>query len=462
VPTRRVFLFAFAGFFLLAAAWAVALPVNGTYDEKQHLVRAYAVWTGQFIPHARAVDATGHPTDAITGPRSLLPDGVDCAWYPKPPKPADCQQAVTSREQADLPTAAGRYSPVYYLLVGLPLRLSPDQTGLIWARLLSAAVSAVLLAAAAAITTTRTQLTALVLISTPLAMNLNGAVNPNGLEISAGVLLFTALLDKAPTLAGVGAFLLWTVRHLGPVLLVLAVLAGLVATRIKPTKTFLAFNAAGAAFFTFWLLASRVTAISSDELRPLPLGIVDILDGMATNRAEFYVRQIVGQFGYGETAVSPLMILTWYGLIAALVVPALWVATWRIRIAVAGIVVACGGLLAALEIHFVPLVGWYAHGRYIMPLGVGAVIIAVWRSNGRFLVALALATVPLDLYAMVRVMTRFQVGMDAALNPFGGTWQPATGPIAPLLACLVGGLLLTVTVAKSSVRAVPETSTVAA
>jgi hypothetical protein len=342
---------------------------------------------------------------------------------------------------------------VYYLLVGLPLRLSPDETGLIWARLLSAAVSALLLAAAAAITTSRTQLTALVLVSTPLAMNLNGAVNPNGLEISAGVLLFTALLNKAPALAGVAAALLWTVRHLGPVLLVLAVLACLVATgRTRLTKTFLAFNAAGAAFFTFWLLASRVTAISSDELRPLPLGLGDILKGIVTDRAEFYVRQIVGQFGYGETTVSPLMILIWYGLIAALVVPALLVATWPVRVAVAGVAAACVGLLVAMEIHFVPLVGWYAHGRYIMPLGVGAVIIAVWRYDGPFLGPLVLATIPLDLYAMARVMTRYQVGMDAPLN----AWQP------PLLACLVGALLLTVTVAGSSVRAVPETSTVAA
>src|SRR5258706_6652002 len=128
----RIFVVAFVGYFLLAGAWALALPTNGTYDEKQHLVRAYAVWTGQFLPHARGVDATGFPTDAIDGPRSLLPENPDCAWHPKPPKPASCQRPVTDRTIGLVPTSAGRYSPVYYLAVGLPLRLSPDATGLIW------------------------------------------------------------------------------------------------------------------------------------------------------------------------------------------------------------------------------------------------------------------------------------------------------------------------------------------
>ncbi len=31
-------------------------------------------------------------------------------------------------------------------------------------------------------------------------------------------------------------------------------------------------------------------------------------------------------------------------------------------------------------------------------------------------------TIPLDAYAMARVMSRFQVGIAAVPNPFGGSW----------------------------------------
>jgi hypothetical protein len=68
--------------------------------------------------------------------------------------------------------------------------------------------------------------------------------------------------------------------------------------------------------------------------------------------------------------------------------------------------------------------------------------------------------VPLDLYAMARVMTRFQVGINAGLQPFGGSWHPYAGTVLPLGACLVGGALLTVVARTTFVRATPQPSTV--
>ena len=79
---RRWFPLAVAAFFLMEAAWAMALPVNGTYDEKQHIVRAYAIATGQVLPHGYALDSLGRRTEAYRVPESLLPDRatVDCTW----------------------------------------------------------------------------------------------------------------------------------------------------------------------------------------------------------------------------------------------------------------------------------------------------------------------------------------------------------------------------------------------
>ena len=487
---RRTFLLAFLAYFLLAGAWALALPVNGTYDEKQHLVRAYAVWTGQFIPHARGVDATGLPADAIDGPRSLLPADADCTWHPKPPKPASCQQPVTDRTETLMPTSAGRYSPVYYLAVGLPLRLSPDGTGLIWARLLSAALNALFLAAAAMIAVrlgNKVLLAALVLVTTPLAIDLNGAINPGGLENTAGILLFVALMAALKNgrgtqyrqnliLSGVAAATLASVLHLGVVLAALAILACFLIAGWPPVWAMLRSRTAwlwfglpsiaGAVFAVVWLFASGVLSITVPD-RPRQLTTGQIMEGLVTTRAEFYARQIIAQFGYGETTVSPFMIFLWYAMIAVLVIPALWRANWRIRLAIAGIFVACYAILAGLEFHYAPLVNWYAHSRYIMPLGAAIVLGAAFSASlrtdrlvdDRLLLALVAITVPLQLYALARVMTRFQVGIDAGLHPFGGTWRPVAGPLLPLVLCFVGGLLLAVMVKNPFVRPAPQLST---
>jgi hypothetical protein len=67
--------------------------------------------------------------------------------------------------------------------------------------------------------------------------------------------------------------------------------------------------------------------------------------------------------------------------------------------------------------------------------------------------------VPMQLYALARVMTRFQRGIAAGLNPFGGVWTPPLGSALPLLCALVGGVLLGVIVTRSSVQPTPVHST---
>jgi hypothetical protein len=190
-------LLALVGFFLMGAGWALALPINGTYDENQHLVRAYAVADGQLLPSGHGFDAANLPAETFRAPRGLLPENVNCTWFPKPPKPASCQREEPDTTLADLPSQAARYSPVYYALVGWPLLARPDLTGVILSRLLSALVSALLLAAAVTIATQRANrllVAAVALVSTPMVMNLSGAVNQSGLEITSGVLLFVSVL----------------------------------------------------------------------------------------------------------------------------------------------------------------------------------------------------------------------------------------------------------------------------
>jgi hypothetical protein len=86
------------------------------------VVRAYAVATGQVLPHHRALDGLGRSTDAFRAPRSLLPElpTVDCTWW-LPREPASCQRWTAGRTRVLQPSVAARYSPAYYLPLGLPL-----------------------------------------------------------------------------------------------------------------------------------------------------------------------------------------------------------------------------------------------------------------------------------------------------------------------------------------------------
>lgn len=463
VTAGRAFWLAFVGFFLLGTAWAGALPVNGTYDEKHHIIRAYAVADGQWLP-----DGVDHQR----APADLLPENADCAWNPRPPRPASCQRPVAEHGLASVPTNAARYNPVYYLPVGVPIRLVPDGTGILLGRLVSALLSALLLGAAvwAAAQVSRLTIAAVALVATPTVVNLAGAINPSGLEISAGVLLFAALLALfgAPdgrrrtllALAGVAAFLLLTIRHLGPVLLAIDLLA--VALLMGPARVraelrrrdarvwFGGFAAAGLAATVAWFLLAR-SPVGEGPAGPLNLSAGEIVDGLLTYRLRFYVRQIVGQFGYGETTMSPYAILLWYALIAVVVLPALWRGGARVRLVMLGLLVAGFGFLVGLEVLFLPKGAWFSHSRYALPVLAGVVLIAAWgwRGPGRSVapwylpVALVAATLPVHGYALARVMTRFEAGIEAGLNPFAGSWRPPMGPVLPFVCVLVGVAMLT-------------------
>lgn len=464
-------LLATAAFFLLAGGWALALPVNGTYDEDQHIVRAYAVATGQWLPTGRALDAAGLPAEAFEAPRSLLPENAACTWQPRPPQPASCLRLVTDSGNTWMPSQAARYSPVYYLATGLPLWLSPDSTGVLGSRLVSALLSAALLGTAVAIgfrLGNRLLLGAIVLVCTPTVLNLIGAVNPNGLEISAGILLFVALLalfrgtpeDDSPgetwllAAAGLASGLLLTVRQQsGPVLFVGIVGACLLVARrqrlaglIRRRRTLALLGApivGGIGFALGWLLYSRVTEVERLPGRGLPYDVGEILRRLPGERLQFYVDQVVARFGYGETGVSPLLIVAWYALFALLVGPALWLGCARLRIAIIGVFLGCLLMMIEREIHFVPTYGWYSHSRYVLPLGVGVVLLAAFSTRlttrlrdrgwlGWPVTVLIVATTPLDLYALIRVMSRFQVGVESSFDPLGGSWHPPLGSATAL------------------------------
>jgi Predicted membrane protein (DUF2142) len=474
---RMAFVLALLAFFAMGAGWALALPVNGTYDEREHIVRAYGAADLQIYAHDGAQRV----------PESLLPGDPECTWMRR--EPATCQTpAPASHHLVTARTAAAGYNPLYYLPVGVPLLISPDYHGIIAARLVSALLAALALAASAAIAVrlrNRLLVGGLVLAVTPMAMNLAGSVNPNGWEIAVGVLLWCCLLpllrppprglearaDLPPgaavpapgadrglvALAGVAAVLLMMIRHLGPVLVALAALAALLMARrgtvgalVRRRDVRWAIGAvvAAGALELVWIVTSGVADISPAPGGGVPASLSQALREIATTRVPFYLQQVIGQFSYGETTLPGWGVVGWYVAVAALAVPAALLAGARYRIAVAGLCAGCLAVLAGLELEFLHASGWFSHGRYLMPAGVGVVLsgcfvrrwqVALGPAAGRRLVWFAtLVAVPVHLWALAGVMSRFQNGPKVVLNPLRGGWLPAGGPVPALAAELLG------------------------
>jgi hypothetical protein len=475
--SRWVLLVAVASFFLMGAGWALALPINGTYDESQHLVRAYGAASGQlYAEPAKAVRGGGAWFDV---PRSLLPGNIDCTWKDK--APGSCQSpAPDDRTDVRVGSAAGRYNPVYYAVVGLPLLVSPDFTGVVAARLVSAFGAALMLGFALLVAVRRRRpllIAGLVVVSTPMAMNLNGSINPNGWEIAAGVLLWTALLTlfrarpgelterftrQLVVLAGVSGALLLVLRALGPVLLVLILAACLLLARRAAVTVLLrrrdvwwtaGVGALVGVYAVGWMLLSSLSdseGAEGNSASSMPLS--DALRQLSFSRISFWVNQLVGQFSYGETTLPNWTVIAWFLLVGALVGPALAVVKRLHAFVLLGILATSFACLVVLELGYLRSIGWSQHGRYIMPFGVGLVLAAValrrleraFGSTGvrRIVPGVAVIAGVLHLWVLLIVQTRFQFGQGHGLNPLSGSWTPPAGGAAPLLAEAVGVAVL--------------------
>lgn len=140
----RLWLLAFVGFFLMIGAWSLAAPYDGSPDEVDHVIRAVGVVSGEVAPE---------PTEAKRGSGAFqtVPTGLvrtNC-WAFDPTKTAACVVPPDADSTpVSVPTGAGRYHPAYYAIIGWPLKRWPGWSGVLVARLLSAAISAAFLASA--------------------------------------------------------------------------------------------------------------------------------------------------------------------------------------------------------------------------------------------------------------------------------------------------------------------------
>lgn len=472
----RVWLLCFAAFFLIGSAWAMAAPYEAYPNEVSHVMRAAAVVTGQVSP----VLASGHGgTGAYeTIPVGLNPPDIYCMVY-KAETTGVCLPQIGkdgwSKTKREI-SAAGRYNPLYYGIVGWPLRWRPDMLGIILTRLISAALSAAFLASAAVSCLSMRRpalaMAGLLLAVTPVVTELAGAVNPNGLEAAVAVSFWAALIplllggsnELIPVLArraGIAAVFLGQLRFLSPLWLVAFPAVLLVpparerlraVTRSWAVRSWAAAAVVSGALSLAWTIhfkAGEIGKYAPAQHFTFRQAVQYQLD----QRIVFDMLQ-QGIDGLGQLKTHPPGVQqAWMLGLGVLLISALafgdWIDRWRIA------TLSAGTLLVAIvpPALIVNTYGFSTYGRYFLAILVGFPLLAAFivaNSDAismhrqvqvsRVCVLLALGG---QFVSLVHMMVRWQIGLAPlrSINPLHGKWHPLPGSALPLLA-MIGGLVL--------------------
>ena len=477
----RAWPLAFLLFFLLSASWVFASPYDGAPDEVRHLVRAAGVVEGQIFAKPATKPGLGNigayqtvPKGLVQGDAPATSNGYCYHWAPA--RSAACAPVPGGggKTPTTVITGAGRYNPVYYAAVGEPLVRWPNWTGILLARLVSAALCAAFLASAwlSCLEWRRSRLliAGLLVAATPAFFELTGAVNPNSLEIAAGISLAAAaiplLLDgdspharrwlrrAALAAIGIGQF-----RAIGPELI-----AGLMVVLLLPpsraqvrqlwrrrsARWWSAGVVASCALGELWTITSKVTDIGNIAHGKYTIGLILRSELQPTGRLLRVVEEMIDGFSYYDTKPPHLILVIWGAAIGLLLAAAFAWGTWVERWRLAALITGTLAIPVLFEVSNANTFGFSFQGRYILPLAVGVPMLAafitgrsgrlttIWQA--RIIRAMIVVLLPVQLLSLGYVMDRWQsgVGPGHSLNPLLGSWHPVTGSVLPLVLMTAG------------------------
>lgn len=459
----------------LSIGWAVATPLAAAPDEPAHIVKAASValgeFSGEFGPDGTVVDVPQYAAWTHAQSCTAFNDTVsaDCQTE----APGDPGRIVASA------TTAGLYNPLYYALVGWPALVDGDSSGVYAMRIMSAVLSSAFFALAVMMVATWRRralpLMALGAAATPMVLFLAGTVNPNPLEITAVLAAFIAvlsvviepnpaLLTQRTVIAAVAGVVAANMRGLSPAWVAVAVLAPLLlADRMQLRALLRSWRVriaalaivAGAAFATVWVLTSNSLASHVDPANSATVipyyGASPIVGfGLMLLRLGGQLREMVGIFGWMDTAAPIEAYILWTLLIGGLVIGALLLARGKQRLFVVALSAALVIVPALAQAAFIRGGGFIWQGRYTLPLlvililGCAAVLAARFAAVERgvarpLIIGMWTAWALAQAYTFVIVLHRYAVGSDGSWSDLltGPDWAPPGG--VPLC---IGGFLL--------------------
>jgi hypothetical protein len=455
-----------AGVLLAQGAWLLSVPAFRGLDEFDHVYRAASVARGEWLPSGEpAAHGRG---ELVTVPRDLVDAaGPECRALPYTGHDNCVPAADAGHGEVRVASAAARYQPVYYWLVGTAGRALHGTAAVDAMRAASALLCAafVLLAGWSLSRWARTVWPSVALVGclTPVLVYSSVVVAPNALEIVAAVSVWatlgglcargvTARAERTLLWAAVpGAVVLANVRSLGipflgvivlTVLLLLgrAGVAGLLRRHARTVAACGTMVGAAVAAGAWWLVTAAPNGLEQH------LGNRGAVAGTLV-QLPVWVLQTVGAAPGRRDPAPGLTYLLCGGLLAGLVVLALRRAEPRLRLAVEGVAVLSLAVPVVLTLRTYRDVGVIWQGRYGMPLSLGVLLLAglaldragTLRHPGRRVLAAAGALFAAGQAAAVLHVLRLEARTSP--SPAAGLWHPPSELLVVALTVL-GWLLV--------------------
>ncbi len=428
--------------------WSLSIARYGGPDEPAHVLRAAAVASGELLGEPSAGLPPGYrsqsvPAPLVTGDPSCFRHDDDTAATCAAP---DREAAGTARAAS----SAGTYPPLYYALVGIPVRLLSDGSDVEWYRIVAAFWCAATLALAIG-RSARLGPAVVLLVVSPAAWFLFGVVNPNSLEIALVALAWVGVERlRSSTATPIRADAAWVAVPLAAAIVIrpVASLAGLAMAgvlvismaqrpehhRIARTQRFLLFGLPLASMVAGvgWNLWADVDVSDARTATSVPIGEAA---WRAVDESTETWREAVGSLGWLEFSAP------WFAHVASwsIVGVAAWVALsggralrrcwlWILAVFLAGPVL--------FEVVFAGRIGFIWQGRYSIPTGIGLLIVGMgsWRARlaprlVSILVAVAASAQFITLWV---VLQRYSVGIRGSLWFRGALWHPLVPPFVLL------------------------------
>jgi hypothetical protein len=460
-----------AVFFASSALWSLGIPLGVGADEPTHVVKAAATVRGEFLGEPIAHQALPFTTVRVPEAFAVLANPCNPFDYltpgcTGPPAGSSSGKVVT------VVTTAGRYQPLYYLVVGLPTLVSHSPTTVLEMRLLSALICAFFLglafAAASRWARSRLLVASIAVALTPATAIWFGLVNPSALEIASAVavwmtwpiLLSTPPEDAPPGLlmgTVISSCVLVSCRTISVLWLVLALTCAVLLSKGGLRRWFRVARfrrglgamgvviAANIVFvliaksYVIWDFGGRKVAPNTSSLEKLRLlfGLWSGVDG--------YFAQAISALGWFYWPMPGIIEVITLLVVGGLLVFALSHAQRRGILAIAmvgGALILVPVVIPGSQIDHYGEIIWQE--RYAMPVNVGLPIVCAFalprvRYYTEYIYApiiLALGATLATAIAFYWTVKRFTVGSGGVLNVFThvrGGWHPQI----PMLLLLV-------------------------
>ena len=447
------------------STWSIAMPLFSSPDEPAHVIKAAAVARGH-LSGRDEITAAGDTLTHVRVPAPLV-STTPCFAH-KPKVTAACQKFhKQSTGLVDATTLAGHYPPLYYAIVGVGSDVIPGHRGLYLMRIFSSLLSAAFLASAL-LSVRRWPsgfgTAGLAAAVSPMVIFLGAGVNPSGLEITAAIGVWTALLTllgdpvhsstRLVVRLGLAASFLTLTRALSPlwlavILVVCCIPTGLRVLRAAASRRDIQICAA-VVFVATLCAVGWVKFAGALTLRPnrgrVALPFADAFSG-SLQRMPFRLEQMVGDFGWLDTTPSLWTQVVWVGVPAALVLLCLSTRGPRIWVTLVLVAVLSTLLPSIIEASQEKNVGFVWQGRYSMPLAVGVPLVAArfvqlgvgqvaWQTVRRLVAMMVGLLMSGQVVAFVWNERRYTVGSTRRLGLSGDlSWSP------PLLSVQLFALL---------------------